>query len=139
MSKTNYSKVEKALEEGMLRMKTESLLEEADALKNPSGKLSEEEEEEHALLLSQLQEELKQLKKEDAKAYKKLAFHKLDLKKLEWKEIQEVQHRLDQYKKELPAKMQVSDQSLIDAEREKHLNKRFNVNDKWIPLNRLSR
>lgn len=138
MSKTNYSKVEKALEEGMLRMKTESLLEEADALKNPSGKLSEEEEE-HALLLSQLQEELKQLKKEDAKAYKKLAFHKLDLKKLEWKEIQEVQHRLDQYKKELPAKMQVSDQSLIDAEREKHLNKRFNVNDKWIPLNRLSR
>lgn len=136
MSKTNYSKVEKALEEGMLRMKTESLLEEADALKNPSKR---SEEEEHALLLSYLQEELKQLKKEDPKAYKKLAFHKVDLKKLGAKEAQEVQDQLNQYKKELSSRTQVSDQSLIDAEREKHINKRFNVNDKWLPLNRLSR
>lgn len=149
MSKTNFSKVEKALDEGMVKMKSQALLHEADALKGVQeidSKLPPKDE--CSAVLNQLQRDLKKLKKEDAKIYKKLSFHKIDLKKLitnpslltpqDWKSVKDIKERLDQYKKELASRLpQVSDQDIVNNEREKHLNKRFNVSKKWIPLDRL--
>lgn len=150
MGKTNFSKVEKALEEGMIRLKSETLLKEADALKGTvqlPDKLPPKEV--CNTMLASLERDLKKLRKEDQVFYKKLVFHKVDLKKLitnpslltpeDWKTIKEIKERVEIHKKELAAKLPIeSDQDIVEHERKAHLNKRLNVsNKKWIPLDRL--
>lgn len=149
MSKTNFSKVEKSLEEGMIKMKSQMLLKEAD---EASGRTENEAKvppkEVCNAVLNNLEKELKKLKKEDEESYKKLALPKVDFKKLitnpslltpqDWKEVKDIKERLNQYKKELASRLpQETDQDLIDQERSKHVNKRFNVSKKWIPLDDL--
>lgn len=149
MSKTNFSKVEKSLEEGMIKMKSQYLLNEADAAsgnKSNEGKVPPKEV--CNAVLTTLERELKKLRKEDEGSYKKLDLPKLDLKKLitnpslltpqDWKEVKEIKERLMQYKKDLSSRLpQETDQDLIDHERSRHVNKRFNVSKKWIPLDDL--
>lgn len=149
MSKTNFSKVEKSLEEGMIRMKSQSLLKEADeAAGNKENEAKVPPKEVCNAVLTNLEKELKKLRKADEESYKKLELPKLDLKKLittpslltpqDWKEVKEIKERLNLYKKELASRLpQESDQDLIDLERSRHVNKRFNVSKKWIPLDDL--
>jgi Zn-dependent M32 family carboxypeptidase len=148
MSKTNFSKVEKSLEEGMIKMKAQSLLNEADALKGVHENTSTIPSKDVCnTVLTNLEKDLKKMRKENESLYKK--FYKFDLKKLinnpsaltpqDWQAVKEIKERVEQYKKELAAKLpHESDQDLIDHERTGHLNKRFNVsNKKWIPLDRI--
>lgn len=149
MSKTNFSKVEKALEEGMIRMQSQSLLKEADAASGNQEKTGKVPPKEVCnAVLTTLERELKKLKKEDEESYKKAAFPKINLKKLitnpslltpqDWKEVKDIKDRLNQYKKDLASRLpQETDQDLVDHERSKHINKRFNVSKKWIPLDDL--
>ena len=149
MSKTNFSKVEKSLEEGMIRMKSQNLLKEADeASGNKANESKVPPKEVCNAVLTNLEKELKKLRRSDEESYKKLALPKLDLKKLittpslltpqDWKEVKEIKERLNLYKKELSLKLpQETDQDLIDLERNRHVNKRFNVSKKWIPLDDL--
>lgn len=145
MSKTNFTKVEKALDEGIVKMKSQHLLQEADALKGIEAMPPKET---CAAFLNQLQSDLQKVQSEDAASYEKLAFHQVDLAKLianpslltpqDWKTVKEIKERLDQYKKELALRLpHESDQEIVDHEREKHLNKRFNVSKRWLPLDRL--
>jgi hypothetical protein len=149
MSKTNFSKVEKSLEEGMIKIKSQNLLKEADAASGHKENESKIPPKEVCnAVLNNLERELKKLKKEDEESYKKLALPKIDLKKLitnpslltpqDWKEVKNIKDRLNQYKKDLASQLpQETDQDLIDHERTKHVNKRFNVSKKWIPLDDL--
>lgn len=147
MSKTNFSKVEKSLEEGMIRMKSKSLLKEADAnsAKEPKEKLPSKEE--CTTVLNHLDRELKKIIKQDEKAYQQIGFHKMDLKKLiadpslltaqDWKTVKEIKDRIEKYKKELASRLpRESNEELVEHQRTKHLTKRFNINDKWIPLDK---
>lgn len=147
MSKTNFSKVEKSLEEGMIKMKSQHLLKEADAYTAKEAKEKIPSKEECSAVLNRIERDLKKLNKQDEKVYNKIGFHKIDLKKLltnpslltpqDWKTIKEVKERIEKYKKELASKLPFeSDDDLVEQQRTKHLTKRFNVNDKWIPLDK---
>lgn len=149
MSKTNYTKVEKALEEGLVKIKSQQLLEEADALKTLEKKDPKIPTKDVCnAVLTYLDRELKKLRKEDGTLYKELIFQKIDIKKLitnpslltpqDWKTVKEIKERIDQHKKELSARLPAeSDQDIIDHERDRHQNKRFNVSKRWIPLDRI--
>lgn len=148
MKKTNFTKVEKALEDGLIKITTKRLLDEAgpkssEKAKDPVADLPPKEVC-HAVMQN-IYKELKKMHKEDEFAYKKMGFHRQNLKKLienphlltpsDWNKIKQVQDRIEQYKKELNLQLPFqSDDELVEKERARSPNKRFNVNDKWLPL-----
>ena len=145
MSKTNFSKVEKSLEEGMIRITSQNLLSEADALIQKKSEQKLPSKEIRSTVLQKIDRDLNKLVKQDENLYKKIVLKDFDLKKMianpslltpqEWKTVKEIKGRIEKYKKELAAQIPFqSDDDLIEKERSHHLTKRFNVNDKWIPL-----
>jgi hypothetical protein len=149
MKKTNFTKVEKALEEGLIKITSKQLLDQAGA-KSPAKQLKEPvlglpPKEVSLTVMQNIYKELKKMHKEDESAYKQMGFHRQNLKKLienphlltpaDWNKIKKVQDRIDLYKKELALMLPFqSDEELIEQQRIKSPNKRFNVNDKWLPL-----
>lgn len=146
MVKANFTKVEKALEEGLTQMTSQRLLDEADAA-NPKGKkkTAAPNPQAAAIVLQQMKGELRELEKTDANIFKKIGMGKSAFKKLldssakltpeEWAHVKEIRLKVEQYKKELSAKLpQQSDEEIVQKERIKHINKRFNVREKWLPL-----
>ena len=147
MNKTNFSKVEKSLEEGMIKIKSQNLLKEADAYTAKEFQDKIPSKEECSAMITRIERDLKKLSKQDEKVYKKIGFHKMDLKKLlsnpslvspqEWKTIKEIKARIEKYKKELASLLPFeSDEDLVESQRSRHLTKRFNINEKWIPLDK---
>lgn len=146
MAKANFTKVEKALEEGLTQMTSERLLEEA-SLVNPKGnkKAALPNPQAAALVLKQMKGELRELEKSDADIFKKIGMGKSAFKKLlesaakltpeEWAHIKEIRTKVEQYKRELASKLpHQTDEEIVQKERVKHINKRFNVREKWLPL-----
>lgn len=147
MSKTNFSKVEKALEEGILKLTSEQLLLLADEASMGKGTKKQElpTPEMRGAFLMLMDREMLKLHKQDAALYKKIGFTRQNLRKLianpalltpqDWKKIKDVKERIEAYKKELAAKVPpVKDEDIVEQERIKHINKRFNTNEKWLPL-----
>lgn len=148
MKKTNFSKVEKALEDGLIKITSKQLLDQSGAKsgakpKEPVADLPPKEVSQ--TVMQNIYKELKKMHKEDESSYKRMGFHRKNLKKLienphlltpaDWNKIKQVQDRIEQYKKELTQLLPFqSDDDLIDQERTRSPNKRFNVNDKWLPL-----
>lgn len=150
MAKTNFTKVEEALAEGLRKITVTKLLEEADeasAGKEDSAvhaKEHQDREAAHALILT-LQFDLKELSKKAKDVYTKLGIKKKELKKMiddsesltpqDWEKLKKLRSQIDDFKKDMTKNHpQSTDDTLIEQERYKHLNKRFNVKDKWIPL-----
>lgn len=150
MAKTNFTKVEEALAEGLRKITVTKLLEEADeagAGKEDSAahmKEHQDREAAHALILT-LQLDLKELSKNDQGVYTKFGIKKKELKKMisnpeslnpqDWEKLKKLRSQIDDFKKDMSKNLPPSnDETLIEQERYKHLNKRFNVKDKWIPL-----
>lgn len=148
MKKTNFTKVEKALEDGLIKITSQKLLDEAgtkspEKAKEPVADLPPRQV--CQTIMQNIYKELKRLHKEDELGYKKMGFHRQNLKKLiesphlltpaDWSQIKQVQDRIEQYKKELAALLPVqTNEDLIEQQRAKSPYKRFNVNDKWLPL-----
>lgn len=144
MAKTNFSKVESALDEGLRRMTVDKLCQLADiaaGIGQPSGggvKLTQA----HRQLMRQLKIDLARLRKKDSKIYAKLKIKKTDLDQMfeEPEKIQESDwHMLEELRSKTKTLVQeyypkTSDTELIEEEQEKHMNKRFNVSDKWLPM-----
>lgn len=148
MKKTNFKKVEKALEDGLIKMTSDRLLDEAKTKSpiNPKDSVQDlpSREVSHTVMQN-IYKELKKMHKEDESAYKKIGFHRQNLKKLienpdlltpaDWIKIKQVQDRISQYKQELAKLLPFqSDDDLMEEQRAKNATKRFNVNDKWLPL-----
>lgn len=142
MAKANFSKVEKALEEGMLKMTSEKLWEEAG---KASASVKVPEKDAILLVLNRVINELSSLSKQDPSIYDKLSIQKGALKALlekasvltpqDWKEVKTIREKVEQHKKELSEKLpHPSDEEIIQKERKKHVNKRLNVREKWLPL-----
>lgn len=161
MSKTNFTKVEESLNEGIRKMEVRKLLKEADqaqAERNASANvptsqsqntaettLNTQLTESRTHLLTSLQKDLKNLHKEHPPFYTKLGVKSKDLKKFlenpssispqDWEKLKKIKNEIDNYKKELTKNLpQSSDEDLVNVARTKSINKRFNVNDKWLPL-----
>lgn len=135
MAKTNFTKAEEALTGALQKMSVEQILDQS------KPKTATEELKERIAIAKGLQRDLKRLYRQDPEIYKKLEIKRKSFEKSmedpakfteeQWKEILATKNKVDTYVKQLPAE---SNETLIESERHKHINKRFNVNDKWLPL-----
>ncbi len=149
MSKTNFTKVEEALAEGLRKIELEKLRQEAKARKqqaeSPATPPSPELDAEHRRKKHALKLTLKWLLKQDKGIYSKLKTSEKEVKRLlegpgelsefDWEVLEMILTRADTIKKEMKKKAgALEDEELVEEQRTKHLTKRFNVNDKWLPL-----
>ena len=144
MSKTNYTKVEEALTEGLRKMEAERLLDLADE-KSGKKKESNKPNSDQRQLLIWLLHELKQLHRIHPDVYEKLEISKKDLKKFskdpstvtpeEWEKLKGYREKVSAYRadaeKEAP---EPKEDDLIERERKEQKTKRFNIKGNWIPL-----
>lgn len=142
MSKTNFTKAEEALSDVLHKMSKEQLLKEADSAQ---GKLKAEslEEAKRIQIIAALQRTLKHLYRVDHDIYKKLGIKRKKLEELfahaaqlsseEWHLILEIKVKLIEYRKQM-SPISGTNEQLVEEERHEHINKRFNVNKKWLPL-----
>ncbi|MCE5318883.1 MAG: hypothetical protein LLG04_16165 [Parachlamydia sp.] len=160
MPKTNFTKVEEVLEQGLRKYSAEHLLEQADEAssshpksRNPTIAYASDAEKtktspltkDQNQLIHSLQRDVKNLQKKGKGMYSKLGIGKTDLRKMidnpkelspeDWKKIQQIREKIDQYKSELMKQLpQQSDEEIVESERKDHVNRRYNVNKKWLPL-----
>jgi hypothetical protein len=154
MPKTNYTKVEEFLGQGLRKMMVEDLLNKTKNVNkplNPEIQYAPEIPKNNALikaqqhLISALKRDLTRLQKKDQEVFTKLKIKKKQFKMMiehpenlrpeDWETLKQIKIQVDQYKAELLKQIpQATDENLVDIERNKHINKRFNVNEKWLPL-----
>jgi len=150
MAKTNYTKVEEALIAGLTKMSMRHLLELADRAQAGEAATPSETDaiiipEARRMVIAVLRQDLKNLKRKDTKVFSKLGIPKEGIQKIldnptaltpeEWQKVKEIHQKVIEYKKELLKKLpEVTDDQLVEAERKKHINKRYNINEKWLPL-----
>lgn len=150
MAKTNYTKVEEALTEGLRKLTISQLIEMADAASKSKTDTAPVEtparlDAIQKALVSALKRDLERLHKQDTNVYEKIGVKKKEIKKFidnpntltpeEWESIKQIKDKIDIYKKELTSSLpKVSDDQIVEGERVKHINKRFNINEKWLPL-----
>lgn len=158
MPKTNFTKVEEVLEQGLRKYSVEQLLEIADQTsapkkRNPTIAYTAESDKpeiaplskEQSHLIHSLERDVKRLRKKDQEIYTKLGIGRKNLKKMienpsaltpaDWETIKQIRTKIDQYKAEMAKQLpQTSDEDLVESERKDHINRRYNVNKKWLPL-----
>ncbi len=139
MAKTNFTKVEASVEAELKRQQVESLI------KKTEYKQEEGEKTPKTYLIASIKSDLKILAKHSRKLSKKVGITKKEIKSLiskphelkdeDWQLLEDVKKKLDRFKEEIADELpSASDEDLINQEKEKHINKRFNVSDKWLPL-----
>lgn len=137
MGKTNFSKVEDFLDQGLHKITVKKLLKLADVAAG-TGQQTPEKEKERRALISAIKRELKWFRKQKKNIYKRLKVSKKELEapeKLSDEELKEILSKIEKEKEVHYKKHPKStDEDLVEAERLKHINKRFNVSDKWLPL-----
>lgn len=144
MAKVNFTKVEDMLNQGLQKISVGHLLNEADAAKGIS-KPSDAEVSSNRRLLTSIERGLKTLQSQDPEAYAKMGIKKKSLKKMieapekltpqEVETLKEIEEKIKKFKEELQETLpSLDNESIIESQRSKHINKRYNVNDKWLPL-----
>lgn len=154
MSKIDFSKVEHLLEVSLAQVEIKNLGKLADIAQKigrpemrqmieKSAKAASKNQTDKLSLLHVLRQTLK--KHKNPSFYESLAIplEKLknllekssDLKVEEWALLQELRLKVNALKAEdLGTHPEKADDSIVEQERKKHINKRFNVRDKWLPL-----
>lgn len=148
MAKTNFSKVEMILNDGLLQVQVKSLLELADlasgkgeaAKDNPTRVLQA-----RRAIARMLQHEIGYIYKSNPGIYTLLGIDRDKLFKIfdhsdnisteDYEYISKFKKMVDTYRKSLQgAVTPEANEELIEKQKKQHINKRFNVNDKWLPL-----
>jgi len=137
MAKTNYTRVEEALAEGLRKMEMNRLLIIADTV---SGKQPPSSHQEHTQFLKMLHHDLRNLQKAGKDPFEKGNFDKDEILKYlkdptsiseeGWKKIEDFKKHITILKGE----KKEDDEKLIEEQRKSQKTKRFNIKDKWIPL-----
>lgn len=140
MAKTNYNRVEDALKKGLEKIKVETLLEETESHKT-SDKSKKERKLSPKQMLLLLKQDLKQIEKTEPKIYETLGIERKriatllkDPSQIGEKEAEEIRAL---YEKSRPLKEKLVDkpsEEILAAEIDRHIYKRHNVKEKWIPL-----
>lgn len=146
MAKTNYNKVEEAIEKGMHSIQVDHLLRLADAAQ---GKKTDNEEK-RTLTPKQtmiiINSELKWMYKQDNEIYKVLKIKRkrieellklvntpnVQLKSEDLAEIESIKNGVELLKK--TRFNPESEEKLLDQEIERHVYKRHNLRETWLPL-----
>jgi hypothetical protein len=143
MGKTNYTKVEEALAEGMRKMEVDKLLQATEnSAKTQAG---EKVDSVHLQRLKKIDLDLKTLEKQGKKPYAYFKIKPEEIKQFlknptlltpqDWEKIKSIKEQITIYKGELEkVKLESIDDEIITKEVKKQKTKRFNINEKWIPL-----
>jgi hypothetical protein len=155
MAKTNFTKVEGLLEDSIVKKKVEKwgkMADIAQSVQRPEmRKLVEsanEAAEKIAIDKKALLHALVRAKKDfkGPKFYEAIGIssEELDallsnpkeLKPEDWQRLQEIRVKVADFKKkDIEEHIKESgDDAIVTGERRKHINKRFNINEKWLPL-----
>jgi hypothetical protein len=145
MAKTNYTKVEEALAEGLRKISVNQFLAAAPSTKQSHSIGQQELSAKRSRLLRSLHTELNYLQKQGHQVYEKYQIKKSWINKLietpneitteEWDKIVKLKAQLVAFKKGLENKSpEEINENLVKEQTKKNLTKRFNVNEKWLPL-----
>jgi hypothetical protein len=151
MARIDYNKAEQVYVDGLNKMTVRNLLRYADLVGSlgtgkKNRKLSDRQQQEvmRAVILT-IVEDMKGLKKKDARVFDRLKINSDEFKGIvlseskitpqEWEKVKEIREKVKTYKKELRKKVaNLSDEDLVKNNRKKQKTSRFNVEDDWIPL-----
>lgn len=146
MVKQSFSKVEELLEETFRKIFIERLSELsaiASLISDPNSHFTPKYVNE---IILKFQIELNKLKDHDKKLYERLELapneeknfmrQASDFTTQDWERLKTLKERIDLLKFELfgEPKTTVEDEKHIEKQRRKHINKRYNVRDGWLPL-----
>lgn len=146
MPKINFSKVEKSFDKAIQKLTIDYLSELAaiaNVIQDPESPILSKGIEE---IIIRFQKELKKLKKHDAKLYERLALSAeeeerffLPVKEFsqeDWLRLKALKLRIDELKHELYGEESVNAENdqQVTKERHRHINKRLNIRDGWLPL-----
>jgi hypothetical protein len=145
MPKTNFSKVEEALAEGLKKISIEQYLAAAPSAKELAAAPLREMCATRKRLLRLLSTELDYLHKKGHPIYEKFKIEKEWIAQLlekpesisteEWEKVVQLKASLTEFKAGLDSRPpEEINEELVKKQAKKHLTKRFNVNDKWLPL-----
>lgn len=144
MSKTNFSKVEDSLKKGMEQIAIKKIVDSTD------NNLSEKKLEEETRLNRKkvaiyLIAELKRLHKFDERLFSKLGISLANAKKMlehpsklseeDWRTVLRLKEKLESYKKvNVKTIKEEGIEEAVQKERDKQADKRFNIQDTWLPV-----
>lgn len=133
MSKKDFSNAEKALEKRLQQMEVEELLKLADQATGNAVKKEDSLTQDFKRFTHQIHF----LAKENKSIYFELKTSRKEMDELDTPE--KIKGWLEKVSKKLKilleqSKNTLSDEEQIEKERAKHKTKRFNVNEKWLPL-----
>jgi hypothetical protein len=146
MPKVNFSKVENAFDKALQKLLINHISELAaiaNVIQDPQANLASKTIED---IISRFQKELKKLKKQDSKLYERLnlsteveerfALPSKEFLQDDWLRLKELKLRIDELKHELYGQesLDVEYENQVSKERRRHINKRFNIRDGWLPL-----
>jgi hypothetical protein len=149
MAKIDYTKAENLLSEGLLKMSIKQLIQLADktsSFTDPLHPSSLPSVQARTILLTFMENDIdKIMKAEEGFPNKKMGVSKKQIRGIiekiteltleDWKKLKVIRERILKYKKELGSKIpHKSNEEIVEEERKKHINKRFNKRDKWLPL-----
>ena len=146
MTKVNFSKVEKSFDKALQKLLVDNLFELAaiaNVIQDPEKNISNAATEE---IICRFQKDLKKIKKENFVLFEKLNLTTEEEEHLyhppseytqeDWLLVRELKTRIDQLKRDLYGQqtVKIEDSVNVEKERRRHINKRFNVRDGWLPL-----
>lgn len=151
--KTDYTKAEESISETMHQMNVKQLLHEADlaSASNPAKtQAGNPEQAKQNHLCFSLKRDLKLLAKKDQNVYTSIGYKKKEINNLlkdasqlspeDWEKLKQIKQSIEKYKQDLARLLpHKTDEEQVEEERNKHINKRFNVSDKWLPLDTKSK
>ena len=145
MAKINFSKVEKSFDHTLQQLLIEHLTD-LGAVANMADSEKPLSKSTIEATVLRFQRELKKLKKHDSKLYLELHLSKeteerfllphQELTQADWIALKELKMKIDELKHTLYGEenKQEEFENQVVKERRKHINKRFNIRDGWLPL-----
>jgi hypothetical protein len=146
MAKVNFSKVEKSFDRALQKLFIDNLSELAaiaNAIQDPQKGITSKAIEE---VIERFQKEMKKIKKQDPVLFEKLNLSPEDEARFnrpsneyaqeDWLRLKALKLRIDELKHELYGQESIDAENddHVEKERRRHVNKRFNIRDGWLPL-----
>lgn len=153
MSHINFTKIEQLIDESLRKMSIERLLYLADVATNigqfvgirqrsEENKNGNQEIHQKQKATAKLYTNLLKLSEKDSKIYAKIQIKKSSVDRLiekadslteqEWVVVRALLEETNELMKQYYP--HISDEDLIENEIQRHINKRLNINEKWLPL-----
>lgn len=144
MGKTNFTKVEDSLRKGMENFAIKKIVDSTDS-QLKEKKAAEEIRLSRKKIAIYLIGEIKRLKKGDDRLFSKLGLTLVSAKKMlehplkltddEWKSVLKLKDKVEAYKKAYAKSLKTDTiEELVEKERDKQADRRFNIQKKWLPI-----